>query len=75
MPGWIVTNADLDSGRIEATATSRIFHFVDDVVIRVRPDGAGSRVDLRSRSRVGQSDLGANAERIRAFCAELAKAS
>lgn len=75
MPGWNVTNADLESGRIEATATSRIFHFVDDVVIRVRADGAGSRVDLRSRSRVGQSDLGANAERIRAFCAELQKAS
>jgi uncharacterized protein (DUF1499 family) len=74
-PGWNVTNADSESGRIEATATSKLFHFVDDVVIRVRPDGAGSRVDLRSRSRVGQSDLGANAARIRAFEAELAKAS
>jgi uncharacterized protein (DUF1499 family) len=75
MPGWNVTNADSESGRIEATATSKLFHFVDDIVIRVRPDGAGSRVDLRSRSRVGQSDLGANAARIRAFEAELAKAS
>lgn len=75
MPGWNVTNADSESGRIEATATSKLFHFVDDVVIRVRPDGTGSRVDLRSRSRVGQSDLGANAARIRAFEAELAKAS
>ncbi|MFI5314080.1 MAG: DUF1499 domain-containing protein [Myxococcota bacterium] len=73
MPGWLVTNADLEKGRIEATATSRLFHFVDDIVIRVTPDGAtGSRVDLRSRSRVGQSDLGANAARIRAFSAELA---
>jgi uncharacterized protein (DUF1499 family) len=75
MPGWTVTNADADSGRIEAIATSRIFHFVDDIVIRVRPEGTGSRVDLRSRSRVGQSDLGANAARIRAYAAELAKAS
>lgn len=75
LPGWNVTNADLESGRIEAIATSKLFHFVDDIVIRVRPDGAGSRVDLRSRSRVGQSDLGANAARIRAFEAELAKAS
>jgi uncharacterized protein (DUF1499 family) len=75
MPGWTVTNADAESGRIEAIATSRIFHFVDDIVIRVRSDGGGSRVDLRSRSRVGQSDLGANAARIRAYAAALGKAS
>jgi len=74
MPGWNVTHADAEAGRIEATATSRIFHFVDDIVIRVRPDGTGSRVDVRSRSRVGQSDLGANAKRIRAYGAELTKA-
>jgi len=73
MPGWQVTNADLESGRIEATATSRLFHFVDDIVIRVRPDAGGSRIDLRSRSRVGQSDLGANAARIRAYTAEMKK--
>jgi uncharacterized protein (DUF1499 family) len=71
MPGWVVTHADADAGRIEATATSRLFHFVDDLIIRVRPDGTGSRIDLRSRSRVGQSDLGANAARIRAFAEEL----
>ena len=75
MPGWTVTNADPESGRIEAIATSRIFHFIDDVAIRVRADGTGSRVDLRSRSRVGQSDLGANAARIRAYAAALEKAS
>ena len=76
MPGWQVTHVDAEKGRIEATATSKLFHFVDDIVIRVRPDGAaGSRVDLRSRSRVGQSDLGANAARIRAYAAEIAKAS
>ena len=75
MPGWQVTNADLASGRIEATATSRLFHFVDDIVIRVRPDAGGSRIDLRSRSRVGQSDLGANAARIRTYTAEIKKAS
>ena len=43
---------------------TRLFRFVDDVVIRVRPRGAGSVVDLRSNSRVGGGDLGANAERI-----------
>lgn len=48
LPGWQVTSADAALGRIEATDTSSIFHFVDDIVIRVRPDGAGSRIDIRS---------------------------
>jgi len=59
-------------GRLEATATTSWFAFKDDVVIRVTPAAAGSRVDIRSKSRVGRSDLGANARRIRAFLAELA---
>jgi len=71
MPGWVVTHADADAGRIEATATSRLFHFVDDVIVRVKPDGAGARIDVGSRARVGQSDLGANAARIEAFAQEL----
>ena len=58
-------------GYVEATHTSSTFRFVDDIVIRVTgPDGADaahSMIDLRSRSRVGRSDLGANAARIRAF--------
>ncbi|HTO53354.1 MAG TPA: DUF1499 domain-containing protein [Myxococcota bacterium] len=73
MPRWEVTHADASSGRIEAIATSRLFHFVDDVVIRVQADGSGSRVDLRSRSRAGPTDLGANAAHIRAYAAELRK--
>jgi uncharacterized protein (DUF1499 family) len=71
MPGWTVTSADPASGRIEAYDTSRIFHFVDDVVIRVRAEGAGSRVDIRSRSRDGLGDSGVNAERVRAYLAAL----
>jgi fatty-acyl-CoA synthase len=51
-------------GRIEATATSFWYGFKDDVLVRIRPEGGGSRVDLRSVSRVGLSDLGANCERI-----------
>ncbi len=69
LPGWQVTSADAATGRIEATDTSRIFHFVDDVVIRVRPDGSGSRIDIRSRSRDGRGDMGVNAERVRAYSA------
>jgi len=74
MPGWQVTSADTESGRIEAIATTGFFHFKDDIVIRVRADGSGSRVDMRSRSRVGQSDLGANAKRVEAYMSALAKA-
>src|ERR1700730_13740699 len=54
-------------GRLEATDTSAFFGFKDDVVVRVRASDAGSRVDVRSKSRVGLSDVGANARRVRAF--------
>jgi hypothetical protein len=71
--GWTLALVD-GSGRVEATATSRFFRFKDDVVVRVRPaPGAGSLVDMRSVSRVGQSDLGVNAARVRAFMADLAR--
>jgi uncharacterized protein (DUF1499 family) len=65
--GWEVTLRDASGGRVEAMETSRIFRFVDDVTVRVRPaeDGTGSIVDVRSKSRDGRSDLGANAARIR----------
>jgi uncharacterized protein (DUF1499 family) len=65
--GWEVTWVNRERATIEATDTSTLFRFVDDVVVRITPDGAGSRIDLRSVSRVGQSDLGANAARIAAF--------
>jgi uncharacterized protein (DUF1499 family) len=72
MPDWTVTKVDAGAGTLEAVATSRLFHFQDDVVVRVRPEGDGaSRVDLRSKSRVGKGDLGANAARIRRFMAAL----
>jgi uncharacterized protein (DUF1499 family) len=56
-------------------ATSRVFGFEDDVVIRVRPApaGSGSVIDVRSKSRDGKGDLGVNAERIRTFVARLAQ--
>lgn len=70
--GWEVVASDAAAGRVEATDTSAWFGFKDDVVVRVRPEGEGSRVDVRSVSRVGVSDLGANAKRIRSFLARLA---
>lgn len=70
--GWEVRASDAASGRIEATATTPWFGFKDDVIVRIRPEGAGSRVDVRSVSRVGGSDIGANAKRIREFLSRLA---
>jgi uncharacterized protein (DUF1499 family) len=69
--GWTVVASDPGRGRLEATATTFWFRFTDDIVIRVRPQDAGSRLDIRSKSRVGRGDLGANARRIRAFAGEL----
>ncbi len=65
--GWTIAAADRAGGRIEATATTFWFGFKDDVVVRVAPEGTGSRVDVRSMSRVGRSDLGTNARRIRNY--------
>ncbi len=69
---WDIVAADSAQGRIEATATTLLFGFKDDVVVRVAPDGAGSRVDVRSLSRVGRSDFGTNAKRVRAYLKALA---
>ena len=69
--GWSITFEDPATGHLEATDTTRFFRFVDDIVIRVRPDGNASIVDVRSKSRDGQGDLGANAARIRALQAAL----
>ena len=65
--GWDIYLQDRNAGIVEAVATTAIMGFRDDVVIRVRTNAAGSLVDLRSVSRVGVGDLGANAARIRAF--------
>jgi uncharacterized protein (DUF1499 family) len=65
--GWEIVAAVPAEGRLEATDTTKWFRFKDDVVVRVAPAPDGSRVDIRSVSRVGRSDLGANAQRIRAF--------
>ncbi len=65
--GWTVHAAVAADGRIEATAVTPWFGFADDVTIRVREGSSVTLVDVRSKSRVGRSDLGANAARIRKF--------
>lgn len=67
MPGWTIELEDPVTGQIEAVATSRVFGFKDDIAIRIRSDGAGSKVDVRSKSRDGRGDQGANAARIRMY--------
>ena len=73
--GWELVASDPVGGRIEATDTTFWFGFKDDVVVRVMPQPTGSRIDVRSLSRVGGGDLGANAARIRGYLAALKAAS
>jgi uncharacterized protein (DUF1499 family) len=70
---WNIVDADKEEMRIEATDTTVWFGFKDDIVIRITPSGTKSRVDVRSVSRVGLSDVGTNAARIRKYLRELSK--
>lgn len=65
--GWEIVAADPAAGRIEAVATTFWFGFKDDVRLQVTPQGEASRIDVRSKSRVGRGDAGTNARRIREF--------
>jgi hypothetical protein len=65
--GWEITYENAAAGRFDASETTAIFRFVDDVTVRVTPGGRGSLIDVRSKSRDGRGDLGANAARIRRF--------
>jgi uncharacterized protein (DUF1499 family) len=69
--GWEIVDASAPEGRIEATDTTFWYGFRDDVVIRIRKEGPGSRVDVRSVSRAGKSDVGTNARRILKYLAVL----
>ncbi|PHR12632.1 MAG: hypothetical protein COA41_19065 [Sphingopyxis sp.] len=71
--GWKIVSVDKAAGKLEATATISLFRFKDDVVIRARSaeNGAASIIDMRSVSRVGVHDLGANAKRVRRFLSDL----
>lgn len=71
MPGWRIVSSDIAAGRIEASQASRWFAFTDDFVVRISPDGPGSRIDVRSASRHGRGDFGVNANRVRAYLGAL----
>lgn len=65
--GWTIAAADPARGTIEATDQTLWFGFKDDIAVRVRKDGTASVIDVRSLSRIGRSDVGTNARRIRAY--------
>jgi uncharacterized protein (DUF1499 family) len=68
---WTIVAADPAAGRIEASDRSRWMGFTDDIVIRLAANDSGTRVDVRSSSRLGRSDFGVNAARVRAYLAAL----
>lgn len=73
---WLIIEArepqpNRRDGRIEAIARTPVMGFRDDVVVRVRPNGGGSRIDVRSSSRFGTHDFGTNARRVRALLADI----
>jgi uncharacterized protein (DUF1499 family) len=68
VPTWQITNTDPQTRQIEGIATSSLFRFKDDFVIQVRPaEGGGSLIEMRSKSRDGKGDFGANYNRIQSF--------
>ncbi|MEN6542065.1 DUF1499 domain-containing protein [Parvibaculum sp.] len=69
--GWTLDGSTPEKGLIEATAVTKLIGFKDDVAIRIVEKDGGTAVDVRSVSRVGMSDLGANAKRIRGFLGAL----
>jgi uncharacterized protein (DUF1499 family) len=69
--GFEIVNAAPQEGRVEASQRTLFFGFVDDIVMRLEPEGTGTKVDVRSKSREGLSDLGANAARVRKILADL----
>jgi hypothetical protein len=73
--GWHVVAVAPKEGRIEATDTSLLFGLTDDIVIRVKPAGIGTRLDIRSKSRIPiwqDSDIGRNAAHVRSYLKMLA---
>lgn len=71
--GWEIVASDSKARWIEATDTTRWFGFKDDVVVRISATPTGSRIDVRSASRVGKSDVGTNARRIQEFLNRLTR--
>lgn len=74
MPNWTATFRDDSRGLVEGEVRTPFLGFVDDVVVRVADKGGSTRVDMRSKSREGLIDGGANGKRVQDFLAKLADA-
>jgi len=70
-PGWMITRRDAEARTVEGEATTSIFRFVDDFVIRVSDQEGKARIDMRSKSRDGLVDAGINAKRIQMYFEQL----
>lgn len=68
---WNLSRTDSDSRTLEGTATTSLFRFKDDFVVRIRHEGDLALIDMRSKSRDGKGDLGANARRIAEFLSKI----
>jgi uncharacterized protein (DUF1499 family) len=73
MEGWTITAERSADRALEGFATSKVFRFKDDFVVEVREANGGSVVHMRSKSRDGKGDIGANAARVQAFFFKLAQ--
>ncbi|MEX2574217.1 MAG: DUF1499 domain-containing protein, partial [Balneolaceae bacterium] len=69
--GWEIVSINRQEGRIEATEKLAWFGFRDDVVLRITDTDEGTRIDMRSKSRIGRGDLGVNANRIEKLMTDL----
>ena len=72
--GWVITHSDAVKGTLEGEVTTSVFRFADDFVIRVSKQDGKARIDMRSKSRDGLVDAGANAKRIQTFLTRLERA-
>ena len=72
-PGWVIKRKDEAAFTLELEVSTSFFRFTDDVLIQVSEQDGKARVDMRSKSRDGVSDIGVNAKRIQAFFAKLSK--
>ena len=71
--GWTIVDANSNDGRIEAMDRTFWYGFTDDIVVRITPLPGSSKIDIRSASRVGLSDIGTNAKRIRVFLSRISR--
>jgi uncharacterized protein (DUF1499 family)/drug/metabolite transporter superfamily protein YnfA len=69
--GWTIVASVPTEGRLEATTSSLLYGFTDEVIVRVQAADGGALIDVRSRSRLGRIDRGVNANRIRGYLAAL----